>query len=83
MGVANQELINRAALGQQPGPVEHDPRNDVLTSAARAEARKHTKYDAICAATGSVLPPLTLEMTGGHGASTASARALERESLSA
>ena len=52
MGVTNQELINRAALGHQPGPGEHDPRNDVLTSAKRAEERKHAKYDAICAATG-------------------------------
>jgi hypothetical protein len=33
MGVTNQEFINRAALGHQPGPGEHDPRNDVLTSA--------------------------------------------------
>ena len=53
MGVTNQEFINRAAPGRQPGPEEHDPRNDVLTSAKRAEERKHTKYDAICAATGS------------------------------
>ncbi len=55
MGVTNQELINRAGLNHQPGLEEHDPRNDVLTSAKRAEERKHTKYDAICAATGSVL----------------------------
>ncbi len=33
MGVTNHELINRANLGHQPGPGEHDPRNDVLTSA--------------------------------------------------
>jgi hypothetical protein len=39
--VTNQEFINRAALGQQPGPEEEDPRNDVLTSAERAEERKH------------------------------------------
>jgi hypothetical protein len=49
-GVTNQELINRAALSHQPGPAlagEHkDPRNEVLTSAKRAEERKHTKYDA-------------------------------------
>ena len=70
MGVTNQELINRAALGHQPGPEEHDPRNDVLTSAKRAEERKHTKYDRICAATGSVFSPFALETTGGHGAST-------------
>ena len=62
MGVTNQELINRAALNHQPGPDEHDPRNDVLTSAARAEDFKHRKYDATCAAT-----DLT---SGGHGAST-------------
>jgi hypothetical protein len=72
MVVTNQKLINRAALGRQPGPEEHDSRNDVLTSAKRAEERKHTKYDAICAATGSVLSPFKLETTGGHGASTAS-----------
>ena len=47
-GVTNQEFINRAALGHQPGPEEHDPRNDVLTSAKRAEGRKHAKYDRIC-----------------------------------
>jgi hypothetical protein len=52
MGVTNQEFINRAGLNNQPGPEEHDPRNDVLTSAKRAEERKHTKYDAICAAQG-------------------------------
>jgi hypothetical protein len=50
----------------------NDPRNDVLTSARRAEERKHAKYDAICAATGSILSPFALETTGGHGASTAS-----------
>jgi hypothetical protein len=72
MGATNQELINRAALGHQPGSEEHDPRNDVLTSAKRAEERKHTKYDAICAAAGSILSPFALETTGGHGASTAS-----------
>ena len=65
-------MINRAALVHQPGPGEHDPRNDVLTSAKRAEERKHTKYDAICAATGSVFSPFALETTGGHGSSTAS-----------
>jgi hypothetical protein len=73
MGVTNQELINRAALGHQPGSEEHDPRNDVLTSAKRASQRKHTKYDAICSATGSTLSPFApfaLETTGGHGAST-------------
>ncbi len=48
MGVTNHELISRAELGRQPGPGEHDPRNDVLTSAKRAEALKHAKYDAIC-----------------------------------
>ncbi len=71
MGVTNQEFINRAALGHQPGPEEHDPRNDVLTSAKRAEERKNTKYDAICAATGSIFSAFALETTGGHGASTA------------
>ena len=71
MGVTNQEFINRAALGHQPGPGEHDSRNDVLTSVMRAEALKHRKYDAICAATGSHVSPFALETTGGHGASTA------------
>jgi hypothetical protein len=71
MGVTNQEFINRAALNHQPGPGEHDPRNDVLTGAKRAEEAKHIKYDATCAATGSHLSPFALETTGGHGASTA------------
>ncbi len=65
------EFINRAALNHQPGTDEHDPRNDVLTSATRAEDLKHRKYDAICAATGSQFSPFALETTGGHGASTA------------
>ena len=72
MGVTNQEFIHCAAPGRQPGPEEHDPRNDVLTCAIRAEERKHAKYDAICAAAGSILSPSALETTGGHGASTAS-----------
>ncbi len=71
MGVTNQEFIHRAALNHQPGPGEHDPRNDVLTSAKRAEEFKHGKYDTMCAATGSHLSPFALETTGGHGASTA------------
>jgi hypothetical protein len=50
MGATNQEFINRAAPGRQPGPEKHDPRNDVLTSAKRAEERKHAKYDRICTA---------------------------------
>ncbi len=81
MGVTNQELISRADLGHQPGPGEHDPRNDVLTSAKRAEERKHTKHDAICAATGSVLSPFALETTGGHGASTASVYLLLKKQM--
>ncbi len=44
-------------------------RATVLTSAK--EKRKHDKYDAICAATGSHFSPLARETTGGHGASTA------------
>ncbi len=71
MGVTNQELINRAALNHQPGPGEHDPRDDVLTSAKRAEEVKHRKHDATCAATGSHFSPFALETTGGNGASTA------------
>jgi hypothetical protein len=72
MGVTNQEFVNRAALDHQPGPEQHDPCNDVLTSAKHAEDRKHDKYDRICAATGSILSPFALETTGGHGASTKS-----------
>jgi hypothetical protein len=72
MGVTNRELINRAARCHQPGSGVHDPRNDVLTSAKRAEELKHTKYNTICAATGSILSPFALETTGGQGASTAS-----------
>ena len=49
MRVTNQEFINRAALGHQPGPGEHDPRSNIITSATRAEEHKHAKYDAICA----------------------------------
>ena len=45
MGVTNQVFINRAALNHQPGPEEHDPRDDVLISAKRAEEVKHRKYD--------------------------------------
>ncbi len=71
VGVTNQEFINRAALNHQPGPGEHDPHNDVLTSAMRAEDLKHLKYDTICAATGSHLSPFALENMGGRGASAA------------
>jgi hypothetical protein len=81
MGVTNQEFINRAALGHQPGPEEHDPRKDVITSAKRAEERKHANYDVICAAKGSILSPFALETTGGHGASTASLHFLLTEQL--
>jgi hypothetical protein len=70
MGATNQEFINRAAPGRQPDPEEHDPRNDVLTSAKRAEECKHAKYDRICTATESIFSPFALETTGGHGAST-------------
>jgi hypothetical protein len=35
-----------AAQQHQPGPGDHDPRNDVLTSAKRAEEAKHLKYVA-------------------------------------
>jgi hypothetical protein len=81
MGVTNQEFINRAALNHQPGPGEHDPRNDVLTSAKRAEEVKHLKYDVTCAATGSHLSPFALETTGGHGASTATVYLLSAKQL--
>jgi hypothetical protein len=65
-------FINRAAHSHQPGPGEHDTRNDVLSSARRAEAHKHAEYDAICAGTGSIFSFFAHETTGGHGASTAS-----------
>jgi hypothetical protein len=78
MGVTNQEFISRAELGRQPGPGEHDPRNDVLTSAKRAEALKHAKYDAICEGTGSTFSPFALETTGGHGASSTLASVYHR-----
>ncbi len=49
------------------GPEEHDPRNDVLTSAKRAEELKHR-----CHLRGNrvYLSPFALETMGGHGAST-------------
>jgi hypothetical protein len=40
MVVTYQEFMSRAALGHQPGSEEHDPRNVVLTSAVRVEARE-------------------------------------------
>jgi hypothetical protein len=58
-------------FGHHSGPGDHDPRNDVLTSAKRAEDLKLRKHDAICAAAGSNFSPFALETTGGHGASTA------------
>jgi hypothetical protein len=61
----------------------YDPRNDVLTSAKRAEALKHAKYDAICEGTGSTFSPFALETTGGHGASTASVYLLLKKQLRA
>ena len=69
MGVPNQEFINRAARCHQPGPEEHDPRNDVLTGANRAGERKHAKCDVICAAPGQSRRLFALAATGGHGAS--------------
>ncbi len=47
LGVTNQQFISRTALGHLPAPAEHDPRNDVLARAAKAEADKHAKYDDI------------------------------------
>ena len=76
VGVTNQEFINRAALNHQPGPGEHDPRNDVLASAKRAEEAKRLKYDVTCAARGSHFSPFALETRGGHGASTATVYSL-------
>ncbi len=71
LGGHNQEFNNRAAFSRQPGLEEHDPRNDVLTSATRAEALKDAKYDDICAATGSILSPFALETTATRGANQA------------
>ncbi len=74
--VTKQEFINGAALDQQPGPEAQKntipAMTSFLTSATQAEERKHAKYDRMCAATGSILSPLALETTGGHGASTKS-----------
>ncbi len=70
MGATNQDLKNRTAPGHQPDPSEHDPRNNILVSAAWAEAFKHNKYDKLCAAAGTTFYPFALEATGGHGAST-------------
>ena len=60
-----QEFISQDALGHQPGPEEHDPCNEVLTSAAWVEACKRAEYNAICAATGTTFQPFALETTGG------------------
>ena len=62
-------------------PGEHDARNDVLTSAKRAEDLKHRKYDAICAAAGSKFSPFALETTGRHRASIATVYLLFAEQL--
>jgi hypothetical protein len=70
MGATNQDLKNRTALGHQPDPSEHDPRNNILVSAGWAEAFKHNKYDNLCKAAGTIFSPFALETTGGHGAST-------------
>ena len=70
MGATNQDLKNRTALGHQPDPSEHDPRNNILVSAGWAEAFKHNKYDNLCKAAGTIFHPFALETTGGHGAST-------------
>ena len=56
-------------IGHQPAAAEHDPRNDVLASAARAERRKHDKDDQ----------PFALETTGGHGVSSAAVYYLSTE----
>lgn len=62
LGVTKRELI--ATLGHQPATADHDPRNDVLTSAARAQAHKHEEmYDVICAATGTHVQQFALETT--------------------
>jgi hypothetical protein len=61
----------KRSFGHQPTAEEHDPRNDDLTSAARAEAHKHGKYDTIILAMGMHFPPFAPETTGGQGASTA------------
>jgi hypothetical protein len=82
MGVTNQESINRAALSQQAGPAlagEHkDPRNDVLSSARRAEAHKHAKYDAICAGKGRSSHLSRSRRRAGTGLASSTMRALRR-----
>jgi hypothetical protein len=69
MGVTNQELINRAALSQQPGPGEHDPRNKSQARKERGGAqarqvRRHLRRNRVD------LLPSALGTTGGHGALT-------------
>jgi hypothetical protein len=68
LGATNKELKNRNALGRQPAPSAHDPRNVTLVSAAWAESHKHAKYDNLCAAAGTTFQLFALETTGGHGA---------------
>ncbi len=43
MGATNQDIKNRTALGHQPDPSEHDPRNNILVSAGWLQLREqHT-----------------------------------------
>ena len=74
-------MINRAALNHKPGPDEHDPRNDVLTSAARAEEFKHRKYDATCAATGLTCLLSRSRLRAGTGPLTATVNSLLAKQL--
>ncbi len=65
LGATNQDLTNRNALGHQPDPSAHDPRNNTLVYAAWAEGKTTTSATA-----GTTLQPFALETMGGHGAST-------------
>jgi hypothetical protein len=80
MGVTDQAFINRAALGRrQPGPEEHDPRNDVLTSATRGGgAQTPPQLRRLVRGNRVHLVPVGArdETTGGHGASPASVSVL-------
>ena len=67
MGVTNQELT--LATSRAHGSTT--PATTSLQSAKRAEERKHTKYDAICTATGVGLVTFRARNDSGHGASTA------------
>jgi hypothetical protein len=43
MGETNQDLKDRLRRVRQPGPSEHDDRNNTLVCAVWAEIKKHVK----------------------------------------